>query len=75
MERFELEPVLRSALPDVAVFLHRSRSSEAEGSPAQKAARETVGSVERRLRWLLIDNPVAITDSTLGYCLVMARKS
>lgn len=65
--RFELQPVLRSALPDVAAFLHRWRSSEAELSPAQKA--ETLGSIERRLRWLLIDNPVAKTDSAFGYCL------
>ena len=35
----------------------------------QKPVRETVLSIERRLRWLLIDNPVATTDSTLGYCL------
>lgn len=69
MERFELQPVLRSALPDVAVFLHRLRTSETEDSPAKKPVSETVGSIERRLRWLLIDNPVATPDSTLGYCL------
>jgi hypothetical protein len=66
---FELGPVLRSALPDVAAFLHRWRSSEVESSPAHKPAHETVGSIERRLSWLLIDNPVATTGSTLGYCL------
>jgi hypothetical protein len=69
MTRFELQPLVRSALRDVAAFLHRWRSSEAEGSPVQKPVRETVLSIERRLRWLLIDNPVATTDSTLGYCL------
>ncbi|MGI8959244.1 MAG: hypothetical protein ACR2IV_05710 [Bryobacteraceae bacterium] len=66
---FELQPILRSALPDVAAFLHRWRISEAENWPTQKPARESVGSIERRLRWLLIDNPVATADSTLGYCL------
>ena len=30
MEHFELQPVLRSALPDVAAFLHRWRNNEAE---------------------------------------------
>ena len=69
MTRFELQPLVRSALRDVAAFLHRWRSSEAEGSPVQKPVRETVLRIERRLRWLLIDNPVATTDSTLGYCL------
>jgi hypothetical protein len=67
--RFELQPVLRSTLPDVAAFLHRWRRSEVEGSPGQLPACETVGSIERRLRWLLSDNPVATTESTLGYCL------
>lgn len=69
MTRFELQPVVRSALPDVSAFLHGWFSREAEGSPAQKPVRETVFSIERRLRWLLIDNPVANTDSALGYCL------
>jgi hypothetical protein len=64
---FALEPVLRSSLPDVAAFLHRWRGSDLEASPAQKA--EPVDSIEERLRWLLLDNPVATTDSPLGYCL------
>jgi hypothetical protein len=69
MTRFEIQPVVRTALPDVAAFLHRWRSSEAEDLAAQKPVRETVLSIERRLRWLLIDNPVAATNSSLGYCL------
>jgi hypothetical protein len=69
MERFELQSVLRSDVPDVAGFLHRWRSSEAEASPTEKSVHESASSIERRLRWLLIDNPVAMTDSTLGYCL------
>jgi hypothetical protein len=67
--RFALEPVLRSALPEVTAFLHRWHSTEAERSATGKPARETIGSIERRLKWLLIDNPVASTDGTLGYCL------
>jgi hypothetical protein len=67
--RFEVEPVLRSTLPDVAVFLHRWQNSEFEGSPVQLSDRETVGNIERRLGWLLTDNPLAMMESTLGYCL------
>ena len=63
MTRFELQPVVRSALPDVAAFLHRWRGSEADGLP------EPVPVIERRLRWLLVDNPVVTADSTIGYCL------
>jgi hypothetical protein len=66
---FELQSVLSSALPDVAAFLHRSRSSEADASPTGSPARESLGSIERRLKWLLIDNPVASTEGTLGHCL------
>jgi len=63
----ELQPVVRATLPEVAAFLHRWRGSE--DSPKPETARETVPSIERRLRWLLIDNPVASADSALGYCL------
>ena len=67
--RYELQPVLHSTLPDVAGFLYRWYNSEGEGSPSKKLARENVDSIERRLRWLLIDNPVAIPNSPIGYCL------
>jgi hypothetical protein len=61
MERFEIQPVLSSALPDVADFLHRWRSNEGVDSPIQN--------MERRLRWLLVENPAATEGSPLGYCL------
>jgi len=67
--RFELQPVLRSTVPDVAAFLHRWGSTEVKGSPAHAPPRESVGSIERRLKWLLSDNPLATTESTVGYCL------
>jgi len=73
VERFELHPVLRPALPEVAAFLHRWRSCEAEGSPVKDPVSETAASIERRLRWLLVDNPAATPDSTLGYCLCDGR--
>jgi hypothetical protein len=57
LERFEIQPVVRSALPEVGDFLHTWRSGE------------TVSSIERRLQWLLIDNPAASADATLGYCI------
>lgn len=67
MERFEIQPVSGSALPDVADFLQRWRQNEANGSAAQH--RETAASIERRLRWLLLENPVASEDSPLGFCV------
>jgi hypothetical protein len=69
MARFELQPVVRAALPDVAAFLHRWRNSQAEGSPDRKPFGETVLDIQRRLKWLLVDNPLATADATLGYCL------
>jgi hypothetical protein len=63
MERFELQPVVRATLPEVAVFLQRWRKD------AETGQAETIHSIERRLRWLLIDNPVAVAETVLGHCL------
>jgi hypothetical protein len=58
MDRFAIEPVLSSVLPEVADFLRTwSRGGV------------SVLSIERRLRWLLLENPVAGQDPTLGYSL------
>jgi hypothetical protein len=69
MERFEVHTVLSSTLPDVAGFLYRWRGIEAEGSSVQQPVLENALSIERRLRWLLLENPVATEDSPIGYCL------
>jgi hypothetical protein len=61
---FEIEPILSSALPDVAAFLHRWRSNQAGGAAPQSSL-----SIERRLRWLLTENPIATKGSPLGYCI------
>jgi len=65
---FELQPIRHSALPDVADFLHRWYNGGAKGSPSRLAG-EAADSIERRLRWLLIENPVTTPNSPLGYCL------
>jgi len=57
MDRFELQDLASNALPDVAAFLNEWRGGEA------------VASIERRLQWLLIDNPAARRDSRIGYCV------
>lgn len=69
MERVEILPVFNSSLFDVAEFLHRWRGIEAEGSYFQQYVHENALSIERRLRWLLLENPVAAEGSPLGYCL------
>ncbi|MGH9593931.1 MAG: hypothetical protein ACRD5L_12630, partial [Bryobacteraceae bacterium] len=65
MERFEIQPVLPSALPDVADFLQRWRENEA----IPRGATESLECIQRRLRWLLVENPAAMEDSPLGVCL------
>lgn len=60
MAHFEIHPVVHSALPDVASFLHQRITGKSKGAPVQ---------LERRLRWLLVDNPAATEDTPLGYCL------
>ncbi len=57
MKRFEIQPVLSSALPDVADFLHRWRCNEGAGSSAPQQVLETPLSIERRLKWLLARKP------------------
>jgi hypothetical protein len=69
MDGVEIQPILSSALPDVAAFLYRWRGNEAEASSVPQYVRENTLSIERRLRWLLLKNPVAIEGSRLGYCL------
>jgi hypothetical protein len=69
MEGFEIQPILSSGLPDVAGFLHRWRGNEANGSSVQHYVREDTLSIERRLKWLLLENPVATEGTRLGYCL------
>lgn len=66
---FDLQPVLCSTLPDIAAFLHEWRSSEPEDPSVRPLVRETAGSIERRLRWLLSDNPAANSNSVLGFCV------
>jgi len=68
--RFELQPILQSTLPEVAGFIHRWDGGGVEGSTAQLTAGENMGSIERRLRWLLTENPVASTSHEIwGYCV------
>ena len=69
MERFEIQPVLSSALPDVAGFLRRWRDNQAEGSSVPHPVREGSLSIERRLRWLLVENPVTTDGSQHGFCI------
>lgn len=72
MERFEIQPVLGPALPDVADFLHRWRNNQGVNAGVQNArqrAPKSALSIERRLRWLLVENPLATEGNTLGNCL------
>src|SRR5690348_11617076 len=62
MERFTIEPILSSALPDVASFLR-----DWHGSPNHDGS--ACLSIERRLRWLLIENPLTANDSHHGFCI------
>lgn len=65
MERFEIQPVLSSALPDVADFLCRW-PADRDGSSGQ---RPNSLRVERRLEWLLLDNPVSAGVFQHGFCV------
>ena len=67
MERFEIQPVLASKLPEVADFLHLQTSAQKADSSAIQSIQETSLSEEMRLRWLLLENPVATEETPLGF--------
>jgi len=71
-ECLELRPILDSTLPEVAAFLHRSRIDRALRTSvgSRKPVSECPLGIERRLKWLLVENPVARDRSPLGCCVV-----
>ena len=58
---FEIQPVLGSAVPAVASFIHRWHADRDGSSSIQR--------IERRLQWLLIENPLATNASHHGFCM------
>jgi hypothetical protein len=58
MDRFELQPLCSSALPEVAAFLGQQLNQESKST----------SNIERRLRWLLLENPAAQDGTPAGYC-------
>jgi hypothetical protein len=69
MERFEIQPVFSSTLPEAARFLHRQLGEPANRRSFQSLGREDGLSLEERLRWLLLGNPLTRDDSHHGYCV------
>ena len=59
MDRFELQPLFSPALPEVAAFLEQQLN--------QKPEKTT--NIERRLRWLLLENPAAQDGTPAGFCV------
>jgi hypothetical protein len=58
---FEIQPVLGAAVPAVASFIHRWHADR-EGSLSLQR-------IERRLQWLLIENPLTTDVSHHGFCI------
>src|SRR5579872_5595290 len=69
MERFEIQPVLSSAISDVAIFLHNWHAAEGRGSWVYRVTDDESAGVERRLRWLLLENPLASITPHHGFCI------
>src|ERR1700683_1318806 len=68
MEKFGIEPVFPHFLTEIAGFLFKCQAPEmATPSPGQTLVRETAD-IERRIRWLLLDNPAAKGSEPLGFC-------
>jgi hypothetical protein len=69
MEKFEIQPILSSAIPDVANFLHRWHAARGQHPVNQRPIHEELVSAGRRLQWLLVQNPVGTTTSGHGFCV------
>src|SRR5205814_5005252 len=69
MNSLEIQPVVASALHDVASFLCRRRAARDEGMSVQPLVREDALRTERRLRWLLVENPLTTDASRHGFCI------
>ena len=69
MEAFDIHPVPASALPDVAKFLHARASDQEERSAIRRPHQENALTIENRLRWLLLENPVAQNNANHGLCV------
>ena len=69
VKRFEIQAIHGSALPDVASFLHGWQGPRDEEVSIQRPVREDSLSTERRLEWLLVENPFAIPASHHGLCI------
>ena len=65
MERFEIQPVLSSALTDVANFLCTWRGRDDD----QHHVRDDAPRIERHLKWLLVENPAITGASQPGFCI------
>jgi hypothetical protein len=65
ISRHEIQPLVDTTLVDVAHFLHRSIGRQ-RASSAELPVQENARSIERRLRWLLIENPVGRESSEHG---------
>jgi hypothetical protein len=69
MASFEIQPILDSTLSDVACFLRRWRADRDREAAIERAAQDDASAIERRLRWLLLDSPLATRVSTHGFCV------
>jgi hypothetical protein len=61
VKKFEIQPVLASAVPAVASFIHRWHADRDRSLSIQR--------IERSLQWLLSENPLTRDVSHYGFCI------
>jgi len=69
MEHLRIQPVLATALPEVARFLHRQVRDMNEGSAVPANVHGDASNIELRLRWLLLESPLANDSLPHGFCI------
>jgi hypothetical protein len=67
--KFAIQPILGSSLPEVARFLRKWRADRDRETAVERVAPEEFASTERRLRWLLLENPHADKVAEHGFCI------
>ena len=69
IKQFEIRPVDESALSDVTRFLSRCSGGQGREWSIGPVVEVSCPNIERRLRWLLLENPVAKDQQEYGFCV------
>jgi hypothetical protein len=69
MDKFEIQPVSDSTITEAANFLYSWQAATNLTSSVPGTIRQDCESIEKRLHWLFIENPLTANASQHGFCV------